>query len=140
MWFFAAVFELTKATYIDDTAHLEIARAILANPWHPMSGLVNWADTAAPIHVLNQPHLLFYLIAATMKLVPGHLELALHAVWLLFSGLAIAMFFGLARRLEVARPLTWTAIFCLGPAFIPSQNLMVDIPLVALWLAFFYAL
>ena len=75
-----------------------------------------------------------------MKLAPGHVELALHVVWLLFSGLAIALFYGLAHKVEVPRPLTWTAIFCLGPAFVPSQNLMVDVPLVALWLAFFYAL
>jgi hypothetical protein len=140
MWAAVALFELTKAVHIDDTAYLEIARAILANPWHPMSGLVNWGDTAAAIHAVNQPHLLFYLMAAVMKVAPAHLELALHVVWWLFSGLTIALFHRLARELDLPRPLTWTAIFCLGPAFIPSQNLMVDVPLVGLWLAFFYTL
>src|ERR1022692_1571706 len=140
LWAVVAAFDLSKAVHIDDTAHLGIARAILANPWHPMSGLVNWGDTAAPIHQLNQPHLLFYLMAAVMKVVPASFELWLHVVWVLISGLAIAFFYGLARQMEVQRPLTWTAIFCLGPAFMPSQNLMVDVPLVAFWLAFFYAL
>jgi len=101
MWAAVALFELTKAVHIDDTAYLEIARAILANPWHPMSGLVNWGDTAAAIHAVNQPHLLFYLMAAVMKVAPAHLELALHVVWWLFSGLAIALFHGLARELDL---------------------------------------
>jgi hypothetical protein len=140
MWAVVTAFELTKAVHIDDTAYLEVARAIIAHPLHPMSGLLNWSDTALPIHKQNMPHLLLYLMAAVMKAAPGHFDLALHAVWALFSGLAIALFYRLARVLEAPRPLVWTAIFCLGPAFIPSQNLMLDVPLIAVWLAFFYML
>ena len=75
-----------------------------------------------------------------MRLYPRHAELALHLVWILFSGAAIALFYALARRLTLPHPLLWTAVFCLGPAFLPAQNLMVDVPLTALWLAFFHAL
>jgi hypothetical protein len=140
MWSVTTAFEVTKAVHVDDTAHLEIARAILADPTHPMSGLVNWADTAEPIHMTNQPHLLFYVMAGVMRAAPGHVEQAMHLVWIVFSGFAIALFYALARTLETPSPLLWTAMFCLGPAFIPSQNLMVDVPLVALWLAFFLVL
>jgi len=75
-----------------------------------------------------------------MKAAPAHLQLALHFTWVLFSALAIALFYKLARAHQSPRPLAWTAIFCLGPAFIPSQNLMLDVPLLAVWLAFFCAL
>jgi len=37
-----ASFNLTKPLHIDDTAHLLIARKILEDPLHPMSGEVNW--------------------------------------------------------------------------------------------------
>ena len=140
MWAVVAAFELSKAVHIDDTAYLEVARAILAHPLHPMSQLLNWGDSATPIHKQNMPHLLLYLMAAVMKAAPGHFELALHVVWALFSGLAIATFHALARAVEAPRPLLWTAIFCLGPGFIPSQNLMLDVPLLAVWMAFFCAL
>ena len=140
IWLVVAAFELTKAVHIDDAAYLQVARAIIAHPLHPMSALLNWTDTALPIHKQNMPHLLLYLMAAVMKAAPAHYDLALHVVWALFSGLAMALFYTLARALDAPRPLFWTAIFCLGPAFIPSQNLMLDVPLVAVWLAFFYAL
>src|SRR5450631_4049412 len=140
MWAVVTAFELFKAVHIDDTAYLEVARAILAHPLHPMSQLLNWGDSATPIHKQNMPHLLLYLMAAVMKAAPGHFELALHVLWALLSGLAIATFHALARALKAPRPLVWTAIFCLGPAFIPSQNLMLDVPLLAVWMAFFWAL
>ena len=140
LWAVVALFDVTKAVHIDDTAHLQIAEVIAAQPLKPMSGLVNWDRTAEPVHKLNQPHLLFYLVAGVMRLYPRHAELALHLVWILFSGAAIALFYALARRLTLPHPLLWTAVFCLGPAFLPAQNLMVDVPLTALWLAFFHAL
>ena len=140
LWLVVAAFELTKAVHIDDAAYLQVARAIIAHPLHPMSALLNWTDTALPIHKQNMPHLLLYVMAAVMKAAPAHYDLALHFVWALFSALAMALFYTLARALDAPRPLFWTAIFCLGPAFIPSQNLMLDVPLVAVWLAFFYAL
>lgn len=134
-----AAFEVTKAVHVDDTAHLEIARAILRSPLHPMSGLVNWEQRAAPIHNLNQPHLLFYLMGAVMVLVPAHAELALHLLWAMLAGAAVVLFYQVARAAAARRPLLWTAVFCLGPAFLPASNLMVDVPLLALWLGFFLA-
>jgi hypothetical protein len=133
-------FDLGKAAHVDDTAYLEIARAIAADPLHPMSHLVNWGDSATPIHDVNTPHLLFYLMALVLKLAPAHWELALHVLWELFSGAAVWLSYGLARELSAPRPLLWTALLCLGPAFLPAQNLMVDVPLLALWLGFFLLL
>jgi hypothetical protein len=135
-----AALDLTKAVHVDDTAYLEIARWIAAHPLHPMMGAVNWGESAEPIHHVSQPHLLFYLMAAVMKLAPAHVELAMHVVWVAMSIATVLVFYGLARALDVRRAAGWTAAFCLGPAFVASQNLMVDVPLVGLWLASFWLL
>jgi hypothetical protein len=140
IWLVAAAFNLCKAVQLDDTAYLKIAQAIAADPLHPMSHLLNWGDSATPILEQNQPHLLFYLMALGLKLAPAHWEAALHLLWALFSGAAIWLWYALARELSAPSPLLWTALLCLGPAFLPAQNLMVDVPLLALWLAFFLLL
>src|SRR5690242_21117055 len=63
LWMFATGLNLTKPYHIDDTAHLQIAQWITREPWRPMSGQINWYQDTEPIHVLNQPHLYFYLLA-----------------------------------------------------------------------------
>ncbi|TDI87636.1 MAG: hypothetical protein E2O78_00820 [Caldithrix sp.] len=138
-WLFVTAFNLTKAYHIDDTAHLETARAIQNDPLHPMSQTVNWIDTAEPIHKLNQPHLFFYLIALVVFLF-GESEVILHLLLAIFSLLAIVFFFLIARAQSKSNALYLTALFCMAPAFIPSQNLMVDVPLLAIWLVFFWSL
>jgi len=67
-WVLATALNIAKPFHIDDTAHLLIAESILADPLRPMSGLLNWLDSAEPIFVTNQPHLYFYLIAGMTKL------------------------------------------------------------------------
>ena len=49
----AAAVNLTKAVHIDDTAYLEMARAIIRNPLHPLSELLNWEDSSRPIFETN---------------------------------------------------------------------------------------
>ena len=139
--FACASVNLTKAVHIDDTAYLKIAQAILADPLHPMQGELNWDyQTTRPISRVNQPHLLFYVQAAIM-LVFGESELAQHAFMALVSGAAVCAFYAVATLFAASsRALLLTALFALGPAFLPGQNLMVDVPLVALWLVFFWAL
>jgi len=70
----------------------------------------------------------------------GESEVALHLFLSLFSGLAILLFYDLGQRLCPRSALALTVAFALGPAFLPSQNLMMDVPLVAFWLAFFWLL
>jgi Dolichyl-phosphate-mannose-protein mannosyltransferase len=140
IWIVAVAFDLGKAAHVDDTAYLEIAQVIATDPLHPMTHLLNWGDSATPIHDANQPHLLFYAMALVLKLAPAHWVQALHLLWVLFSGAAICLAYALARELSAPRPLLWTALLCLGPAFLPAQNLMVDVPLLALWLGFFLLL
>ncbi len=140
IWIVAVAFDLGKAAHIDDTAYLEIAQVIATDPLHSMTHLMNWGDIATPIQEVNTPHLLFYAMALVLKLAPAHWVQALHLLWVLFSGAAICLAYALARELSAPRPLLWTALLCLGPAFLPAQNLMVDVPLLALWLGFFLLL
>lgn len=135
-----ALVNLTKAVHIDDTAHLEITQAILDNPLHPMQGQVNWdEDTAQPAFYLNQPHLLFYIFALWI-LIFGHSILGLHILMALITSITILFFYLTARLLVNRHALLLTSLFSLGPSFLPGQNLMVDVPLLATWLIFFWSI
>jgi 4-amino-4-deoxy-L-arabinose transferase-like glycosyltransferase len=137
IWIAATLLNITKAVHIDDTAYLEISQHIMQEPLRPMSGMLNWSDIAEPIHLTNNPLLIPYIYAVTMSIF-GESEAALHAVMSLFSLAAMVFFYLLARRLEVKNAILLTAVYSLGPVFIPSQNLMLDVPIAALWLAFFW--
>lgn len=139
IWLLATACNLDKAYHIDDTAHLEIAAWITEHPGAPMTGLVNWGDSAEPIHELNQPSLYFYMLAG-WGAVFGYGEVAMHAFQSLFTLAATFFFFGIARILVPLYALILTALFILSPAFLVGQNLMVDVPIVACSLAFFYLL
>ena len=136
LWVTVTAYNLFKPYHIDDTAHLEIARWISANPLRPMSGLFDWEEGIEPIYQLNQPHLYFYLLALWGG-VFGYSEVAMHSLQSLASLGCILLFHRLARRFVGPAALWATAMLVLGPAFIVEQNLMVDIPLLATWLAFF---
>ena len=131
LWVFATALNIARPVHMDDTAHLLIAEHILRDPWHPMSGMLNWLDTAAPVFVTNQPHFYFYMIAGVMA-VFGPSELALHLFQSVFTLAAIVGVYRLANRFvpEWARFLT--IVLAVSPGFLINQNLMVDIPLLAM--------
>lgn len=124
---------------MDDTGHMEIARWIASNPLHPMSGMLSWGADFEPIYKTNQPHLYFYLMAIWASLF-GWSEISMHALMSLFTFLAIYGFYRLASYLSPASPIIPTALFALSPAFVAGQNSMVDVPVVAVWIAFYWAL
>jgi hypothetical protein len=136
LWATVTAYNLFKPYHVDDTAHLEIARWISAHPLHPMSGVIYWDGIKKPIYELNQPHLYFYLLAFWGGIF-GYSEVAMHALQSLASLCCVLLFHRLARVLVGPLALWATAILVLGPAFIVEQNLMVDVPLLAAWLAFF---
>ena len=129
-------YNLAKPFHIDDTAHLEIARWIAGHPLHPMSGMLNWGGVNEPIYDTNQPHLYFYLLAGWAS-VFGYSEIALHALQSLFALACVVLFHRQALRFCPGVAVWLTALLVLGPAFVVEQNLMVDVPLLALWLLFF---
>ena len=135
----AVVSNATKAVHIDDTAYLEIARAIRADPRRAMSAGLSWTKAREPIHAVNQPHLFFYFLAATMDLA-GDSDVAFHLVESCFTVAALLFFHALARRFAPRDALLLTSLFVLGPAVLPGQNVMCDLPMLAFWLAFLWAL
>jgi hypothetical protein len=139
LWLFACYWNLDKAFHMDDTGHMVIARWISDNPLHPMSGMLNWGADFEPIYKTNQPHLYFYLMALWASLF-GWSELSMHALMSVFTLLAIYGLYRLARHSSPASPLVPTAFFALSPAFVVGQNSMVDVPVVAVWIAFYWTL
>lgn len=131
IWGLATGLNLFKPFHIDDTAGLLIAEAIIRAPLHPMGEMLNWLDTTEPIFTTNQPHLFFYLMAGTMALF-GTSELALHLMLSLFSLVAIFSIHGLYHRFIRQHALWASVVSILGPGFLINQNVMTDIPLLAL--------
>ncbi len=138
-WLVATLLNVTKAVHMDDSTYLLLARHILQDPLQPLSATLSLGGEIWSASSINQPPLLLYGFSAVMAIF-GESEVALHLFHSLFTGLAIFFFHDLGRRLCPGRALALTVAFALGPAFLPSQNLMTDVPLVAFWLAFFWLL
>ena len=136
LWIIVTSYNLLKPYHIDDTAYLEIARWITLHPLHPMTGPLNWRGVEEPIYKINQPHLYFYMLALWGKIF-GFTEPVMHALRSLASLACILLFYRLARIFCPSAAVWVTAMLVLGPAFIVEQNLMVDVPLLAVWLMFF---
>jgi hypothetical protein len=136
LWLIVTAYNLFKPYHIDDAPHLAFAHWIAAHPLHPMSGMLNFGGISEPIWHFNQPPLYFYILGAWGSLF-GYSEPAMHAMQSLFALAAIWLFHRMADKLVPAAALWLTALLALGPAFVVEQNLMVDVPLLSLWLLFF---
>lgn len=133
LWAFVTAFNWGKAYHIDDTFHLLAAEWIEQEPLRPMSGTVNWRDDPEPIQAFNQPPGLFYLIAATNALF-GRSEASMHALIAVFALIALWNFHRLARFHAPGHEHLATALFACCPAFLVNQNVMTDVPMLALQL------
>ncbi|MBO9594686.1 MAG: glycosyltransferase family 39 protein [Niabella sp.] len=139
IWLLLTAININKAFHVDDTFHLEAAQHILKDPLKPMSGMIRWdKPEATPIHTGNQPPLLFYMIAG-MSLIFGFNEIGLHLLTALFCFLALYWFYKAATLLYGSdKPVFLLALLGFCPAFVVNQNLMTDVPLLALLLGVFY--
>ena len=139
VWALASAPNLFKPVHIDDTAYLEITRAIRTDPCHVMAKPLNWGAENEPIAAVNQPHLFFYLLAG-VDLLFGESELGYHLVEAGFSLAAIVFFHRLACHFAPASAKVLTILFALSPGYLPGQNIMCDVPMLACWLGFFCCL
>ena len=131
----ACAFNLTKPVHMDDTAYLKMAEHIVQQPLRPMSFELNWGNESRPaFDEMNQPPLFFYVLALSLQ-VFRPAELAGHVTVAVASGLAVLLCFGVARRVAPDTALLITAACTLGPAFLPAQNIMTDVPVLTCWLA-----
>jgi 4-amino-4-deoxy-L-arabinose transferase-like glycosyltransferase len=140
IWIFLTAINIGKAFQMDDGFHLEAAQHIAGDPLHPMSGMIRWDyDEPEPMYKANQPPLLFYMIAGLSTLF-GFNEIVMHLLIAVFSLLALYWFYKACGHLNVKRPLLLVALFGLCPAFVVSQNVMTDVPIMSLMIGAFYYL
>lgn len=137
LWVITTFFNITKPVHIDDSEYLQIAQHISKNPLHPMLGSFNMALYNGPLYKnANHPLLIPYLYSLVFYLF-GESLIIFHLVISIFSMISVICIFLLARKLVPQYVNLISTMFILGPSFLPSQNLMIDIPLVSLWLSFF---
>lgn len=125
---------------MDDGFHLQAAQHIARDPLHPMSGMIRWdSDEPEPMYKANQPPLLFYMIAGLSALF-GFNEMAMHLLIAVFSFLSLYWFYKACVLLNAKYPLLLLALFGLCPAFVVSQNVMTDVPIMSLMIGALYYL
>jgi len=139
LWLLLTLININKAFHIDDTFHIEAAKCIAKNPLQPMQCAVNWDDSPTPLFVGNQPPLFLYMVALQITIF-GESEIALHSLIALFSFLCLFYFKKIALALKMKDSNLLLALFAFCPAFIINQNVMVDVPLMALLLIATYFL
>ncbi len=99
-----------------------------------MSGMINWNDDPTPLYTHNQPPLFFFTLALVSSFV-GTSEIWLHLYLSAFTLLALICFYQLTVLLNVKRNIILLLLFGLSPALVVNQNLMTDIPILAILLA-----
>lgn len=139
LWLIVTLFNLFKAYHIDDAFHLEAAQWIMNHWSEPLSGYINWDNNAEVMHSFNQPVLFFYLIAIVGSVFSFE-EVPMHLLVSVFSFLALLYFNKCQKALYPNSGYIPLILFALCPAFIVNQNVMTDVPLVALMLGFLYHL
>lgn len=139
LWLFITAINILKPFHIDDTFHIEVAQWIEKNPLQPLSGKVNWGSNPNYIHTFNQPPLFFSLMALW-----GHYfsysELSLHFLLSIFTFLSIYFFSKIYFAVSPQKNALGIYLFCLSPALIINQNIMVEMPILTFVLAIFHQL
>ncbi|MGH7172134.1 MAG: ArnT family glycosyltransferase [Gemmataceae bacterium] len=123
-----------KPLHIDDATYYFNARQIAAHPLDPYGyTILYWSDPLPALHVLAPP-LLPYWWAGAIRLFGE--RPVLWKLWLFpFALLFVASLASLLRRFAAAVAMPLLVLLTLSPVFLPSLNLMLDIPALALSLA-----
>src|SRR5437868_5815339 len=121
---------VAKPVHIDDTLYLNIARWIVAHPFDPYGGTINWQQVPERTYNVSiSPPLLSYTFALVMAVAGENVPL-LHVAmvpWVLIAGWAL---YRLGERWADAGAAT-ALLVLLGPAVVAGMNLMLDVPLLA---------
>jgi hypothetical protein len=108
-----------------------LAAQIAENPLAPYAGPIYWDYQLQPANQVLAPPVMLYWTAAAMRLLGDETWLWKLSLWPLHL-LLVAALFSLLHRFTgpAAMPLLWMTT--LGPALLPSTNLMLDVPALAL--------
>jgi hypothetical protein len=130
---------LAKPVHVDDTYHWAFARQTAAEPDNPLGFSLLWWDAPEPATQLIGMPVVSYWWGLGMRAF-GESE-SLAKLWMFpFPWLLCVSLHGLLRRWagSWANPVLFAAV--LGPALLPSLNLMLDVPELALELTALLAL
>ncbi len=123
-----------KPLTIDDTAYYSYAVQVAHHPLDPYGFSAYWWYYPEPANEILAPPLLAYWWAPAIRLFGE--QPFLWKLWLLPIAVLFAYALGdLARRFARGLEVPITALVLFSPAFLPTFNLMLDVPAVALSLA-----
>jgi 4-amino-4-deoxy-L-arabinose transferase-like glycosyltransferase len=122
-----------KPLCIDDTLYYYNARQMASHPFEPYGHQLFWNDLPSPAIEVLAPPLFSYYWSIAINLF-GERPL-LWKLWLL--PLSLLLVFALAalfRRFAEGHELSLTCLTIISPVFLPSFNLMLEVPVAALGL------
>jgi hypothetical protein len=116
---------------IDDPAYFYYAQQIARHPLDPYGFELIWYDRREPAMEVLAPLLVPYWWSLAIRLFGD--QVVLWKIWLLpFSWLLFFSLFQLFKRFALGLEWEFTLLLCFSPAFLPSFNLMLDVPALAL--------
>jgi hypothetical protein len=123
-----------KPLTIDDTAYHSYAAQAARAPLDPYGFAMYWWGYPEPASEVLAPPLLGYWWAVALRLFGDNPFLC--KMWLLpFAALFAYALYTLSRRFARGLELPLVALTLFSPTFLPSLNLMLDVPALALGLA-----
>lgn len=129
-----ALANAAKPAAVDDTAYLAFARHLAAQPFDPYGFDIYWYDAPEPAMGVLLPPVLPYWLALGMRLFGEHVFLL--KLWLFpFLWLLAWSLDGLLKRFARGTERLSLPLLMLSPAILPTVNLMLDVPALALGLA-----
>jgi 4-amino-4-deoxy-L-arabinose transferase-like glycosyltransferase len=126
---------LDQAIQGDDVYYLAGAQHAQIDPAHPNHGSYVFLGDMVDMRGHPHPPLNAWALAALLALFGDVYEVPFHAAYILFSLIAAASVWSLAKRFTT-RPVLATALFLFTPAFVVNGNSFeADVPFLAFWLA-----
>ncbi len=120
-----------KPLMIDDTAYHAVAAQVAQRPLDPYGFVAYWWSYPEPANDVLAPALLPYWWSVAIRLFGE--QPVLWKLWLLpFSVLFVWALHELFRRFARGLELPLVCLTVLSPTFLPSLNLMLDVPALAL--------
>src|SRR5579883_2437681 len=126
---------LNQAIQGDDHTYLTEAFHALIDPLHPMHTTDVFLGNPVDLRGHSHPPLDAWILAALIATFGEIREVPFHAVYMVFSIIATAAMWSLARRFS-PHPLWAALLFLAVPAFVVNGNSFeTDVPFLAFWLA-----
>ncbi len=126
---------LTQAIQGDDHTYLTEAAHALVEPLHPMHVKDVFLGNEVDLRGHSHPPLDAWILAGLLAVFGDVREVPFHAFYIVFSLIAVAAMWSLARRFS-PQPVWATLLLIAVPAFVVNGNSFEsDVPFLAFWLA-----